>query len=201
MARVTRSHFLALLAMEIQGVRMSTKLKVLGLDENFAGISHKHYIRYVESMLFSTPLDEDVDYVRLDVETRFYDPVYERTIRKKNLNLVYFLDDIRQHLDMPGSQCIDILIDIERRLSRSQMVGAVHYINDLDRDVMFLSDLLQAECTFLKMKLSAVDYAALTEKVPHLGVPADLASFLLELKRLSDVFRGDADHLMECSSA
>lgn len=183
------------------GAHMSTKLKVLGLDENFAGAGHRHYIRYAEGMLFSISADEDVDYVRLDVETRFYDPAYERAIRKTSLNLIYFLDDIRQHLDLPGSQCIDILIDIERRLSRSQMVGAVHHIIDLDRDVMFLSDLLQAEYLFLKMKLPADDYAALIAKVPHLGLPADLFLFLLELKRLSDVFRGDAEYLVKCSSA
>jgi hypothetical protein len=180
---------------------MSTKLKVIGLGDNGCGLRRDQYIRYAESMLFSAPSDEEIDYVRLDVETPFYDPVYERAIRKKNLNLIYFLDDIRQHLDLPSSQCIDILIDIERRLSRSQMVGAVHHIVDLDRDVRFLSDLLQAEYTFLQTKLLAEDYLALSEKVPHLGVPGDLASYLQELKRLSEVFHGDADHLTECRAS
>jgi hypothetical protein len=180
---------------------MSTKLKVIGIGDKDDGVNGGVYIRYAESILFSIPPGEEVDYVRLDIETRFYDPAYEKAIRKKNLNLIYFLDDIRQHLDLPSSQCIDILIDIERRLSRSQMVGAVHHIVDLDQDILCLSDLLQAECTFLQMKLSAEDYAALSHQVPHLGVPGDLASFLLELKRLSEVFRGDADHLIKCRSA
>jgi hypothetical protein len=177
-------------------MQLSTKLKVVGLGDNNGGVNRHLYIRCAERMLFSIPEGEEVDYVRLDIETRFYDPEYERAIRQKKLDLIYFLDDIRLYLDRPISQCIDILIDIEQRLARTQMVGDVRHIMGLEQDVLFLSDLLLTEGAFLQMKLTPAEYAQLAQSAPHMTVPADLSAYLQGFKDLSVAFRKDADRLL-----
>jgi hypothetical protein len=176
---------------------LSTKLKVVGLGVNDDGDNRHLYIRCAERMLFSVPEGEEIDYVRLDIETRFYDAEYERAIRQKKLDLIYFLDDIRLYLQRPISQCIDILIDIEQRLSRAQMVGDRRHIIGLEQEVLCLSDLLLTEGAFLQMRLAPAEYAALAQKAPHMKVPADLSSYLHELKVLSQAFHKDADLLLE----
>jgi hypothetical protein len=152
----------------------------------------KTYIKVTESVLFCTPEDNSLDYSKLDVESSTYDVTYEKKTRRKELNLIYFLEEIRLFAGFPQGKCITMLSDIERRLFSSQFYRLLIFDYQLDsmlEELLVFADLVEEESDFIEREVSESVYLKISAQMQVLHPPISKGLFVYELRILANSLR------------
>ncbi len=143
------------------------------------------FFDFAESILFDTDKWQDVDYRKLEVDSSAYDVIYEKNVRRKSLNLIYILDEIRQEMGYAGSQCIDLLIQIEKTVHQGKMRGASIDDSVLRELVTKFADGALLESDFVAERISSWEYKIMRRKFLYLDPLNDKGEFICELRKFA----------------
>ncbi|WP_041794020.1 hypothetical protein [Micavibrio aeruginosavorus] len=140
---------------------------------------------FVESILFDMGDKKRIDYRKLEADSPAYDVIYEKSVRRKCLNLIYILDEIRQEMGYTGSRCVDLLIEMERFL-RLRKIHGMDIDDSVLQDLLVgLSDDVMAESDFVANRLSAWEYKIMKRKFRHLDPLSGKDEFICGLRKFA----------------
>ena len=152
---------------------------------------YKSFFDFAENILFDVEDERRIDYKKLEVDSPAYDVIYEKRVRRKCLNIIYTLDEVRQEMGHAGSKCIDLLIQIEKVVRQGKMYKITVDDVSLQHLILKLTDCILAECDFIAARLSAREYKILQRKLFHLSPVNSREDFLQQLRKFALDLRQD----------
>ena len=147
----------------------------------------RKYIITLESVLFSSNSNNCVEYSKLVGDSSFYDPTYERNIRRKELNVFYLLDEIVLDTMAVDAGIVNILNGLEEMILSPTLyrnlifknvpVGAIKNIDKLCSESSYFIELLDKT-------ISQKKYADIVANFEYLNPPKSKDTFLKNINSL-----------------
>lgn len=150
------------------------------------------YVFLLEDILFSSDEEAHLDYSKLDKQSPFYDAEYEAAMRKKELNVLYLLDEIIFFKTKHESEGLDILNEIE-----SVLFSPNFYRELLFKEPSFpfrikiekLCKVIKENTNYIKDAVSKNEYKNIILIFEYLSPPPTKEKFLADLEGLASFLK------------
>jgi hypothetical protein len=136
---------------------------------------------------FTTGEKRDLDHKKIDVNSTSYDRIYEQKTRRRELNLLYVLDEIFLINRIYSHSAMDLLTDLEDTIFSSafhrQLIFGVFDVSVIKK-MQKLITTSKKKIDFLQKKISNENYIASISGLEFLFPPTSKDEFLDELQKL-----------------
>jgi len=159
---------------------------ILEISKNFGDIAKvQEYIIALESILFYSQKNCFIDCSKLSEDSNSYDPEYDSSIRRSELNLLYLLDEIISKKMLRDSGVISIINEIENAILSPEFYRDLILSKPTESFVDKTKDLNKKILEYVKYvsrEISDKEYMGFVEEFSYLNPSANKASFLKGLE-------------------
>lgn len=163
----------------------NTKNNALSLE----GIQ-KHILK-VEGLFYKTNKEGEIlSYLKLNVASEGYDKHYEQRIRRKELNLLYVLDEALSQAEINTHRTIECLDALEEYISSPDFYRQLIFDGEKIKTKKYIDALLKAlkkASAILKEAVTDKEYEACIKNLSYLNPPPKKDTLISKLNNIENV--------------
>lgn len=134
----------------------------------------QEYVSLIENFVFSVDKKKRIDYSKLNNQSTCYDHKYEKDLRRKELSVLYLLDEIIFYkTKLPGNS-LDIINEIESILFSSNFYRDIIFMNKpfpFVKKIDILNRVIRDNIHYIERNISQSEYKKIISNLGYLFPP------------------------------
>lgn len=171
----------------------------LARDKTFDNIDNmREYIKALEGVLFNSDHGSCIDCLKLCENSVHYDPDYESSVRRNDLNLLYLLDEIVARKSSEDAGIVAIINEIETAILSPNFYRQLILLapdESFAEKTKILKEKICKYSDIVREEISDKDYQDFISEFAYLNPEATKASFLDGLKTFSEHLNEKSEEL------